>query len=118
MNNEENYIKRNRRYIVNNCISNYLWKNTSFSETIKKSSDYERKWNMCNPANMETAIIKLLETMTDENGVNRFILDLKKQYVRPFYKTVQNFIDGEYETDGLTASKISAIIYQQLAEIR
>lgn len=77
--------------------------------------EYDRKHGYCNPENMKNAIFDILNSMTTENGVKKFISDFKKTYISPSYRTVNDFINGVYETEGLTVLKIANIVKQQLA---
>lgn len=112
-----NYIIANTNACVNNCICFYLWKNQSFKQSIQNIMDHVRKYHYCDPEAMKDAIVEKLKTMTEEKGVNGFILEWKQTYVRPFYKTVKDFIAGEYETEGLTAQGIANIVSEQLQTI-
>lgn len=112
------YIKANASTCVHNCLCFFLWENRSFHASIEKIKDYERKYHFCNPDNMEIAILEILQTITTEKGVKKFINEIKKEYVSPSYKTVQSFIDEVYETEGLTAEKIANIVESQLQEMR
>ena len=114
---KRNYIKANTNACVNNCICFYLWKNQSFKQSIQDTMDHVRKYHYCDPESMKNAIVEKLKTMTDKKGVNNFILEWKKTFVRPLYKTVKEFIASVYETEGLTAQRIANIVFEQLQEI-
>lgn len=114
---EKEYINANKNTCVNNCICFYLWENKPFSKTIDGIMEYDKKHNYCNPENMKSAILEVLKSMTTEKGVNKFISEFKKKFVRPFYRTAKDFIKGEYETEGLTAQGIADIINQQLLDL-
>lgn len=114
---EEQVIKENKGGFVNWCICNYLWYNRSFTDTLKGFVENDDTHQLYRPAKMIEAVLKIMKTMTTEEGVNKFITKVKKTYVSPSYKTVQHFIDGEYETEGLTAQTIATIVSQELAEV-
>ena len=112
-----NYIKANINACVNNCICFYLWKNQSFKQSIQNAMDHVKEYNYCNPDDMKIAIVDKLRTMTSKKGINNFISEFKKTYVSPSYKTVKEFISGEYETEGLTLQGIANIVLEQLQAI-
>ncbi len=114
---EKDYINANKNACVNNCICFYLWENKPFSQTIDEIMEHTKRYNYCNSINMKNAILDVLKSMTTEKGVNKFISEFKKIFVKPCYKTVKGFIKGEYETEGLTALKIASIVKQQLLEL-
>lgn len=113
---EKDYIEANKNTVVNNCICFYLWENKPFSKTIDESIEHMAKYNYCGLTAMRNAISDVLKSITTEKGVNKYISELKKRYVRPFYRTVKEFIKGEYGIDGLTAQGIANIVKQQLLD--
>lgn len=113
---EKEYINANKNACINNCICFYLWENKSFLKTVNNIMEYTKKHGYCNSANMRNAILDTLKLMTTENGVKKFISDFKKTYISPSYRTVNDFIKGAYETEGLTALEIASIVKQQLSE--
>lgn len=112
-----NYIRANTNACVNNCICFYLWKNQSFKQSIQDTMDHVRKYHYCDPESMKEAIVGKLKTMIHKDGVNKFIAELKQIYVSLSYKTVKDFIAGEYEIEGLTAQGIANIVSEQLQTI-
>ncbi len=111
---ERQYIAANKNACVNNCIRSYLWQNQSFSDTLAEITAYLREKHYCNPAEMVKAVKDVLQTMTTEIGVKSFIRKCKKTYVSPSYTTVNAFIQGEYETPGLTARKIAEFVISEM----
>lgn len=111
---EQQYISANKNACINNCICFYLGRGQSFADTLKEIADHVRQHSYCHPESMVTTVKNALQTMATETGVKAFIREYKKTYVSPFYKTVNAFIAGEYETPGLTAREIADIIQQQL----
>lgn len=114
---EKGYIHANKNACIDNCICFYLWENKPFSKTIDSIMEHTREYNYCNLAGLKSAILEVLESMTTEKGVNKFISEIKKTYINPFYRTTKDFIKGHYETEDLTAQSIAEIINQQLLEL-
>lgn len=110
----DTYIAANKKACANNCICFYLWQNRPFADTLEEIASHVKEYGYCNAEHMVNSVKSVLETMTTADGVNAFIREHKKTYVRPFYKTVAAFIAGEYEIPGLTAQKIADIITSEL----
>lgn len=110
----ETYISANVGHVVNNCMAFYLWENRPFSDTMKAAENHVLECGYCNPEAMVNAVKSVLKNMTTAEGVTAFIREYKKNYVRPYYKTVKDFIAGEYGIPGLTAQKIAEIIIMEV----
>lgn len=110
----EHYISVNKTHIANNCICFYLLYNKPFSDTLKGVENHVREYGYCNPEDLVSAVKSVLQNMTTADGVNAFIREYKKTYVHPYYKTVKDFIAGEYGIPGLNDQKISDIIRMEV----
>lgn len=100
----EEYMKANLPAIIKNIAADYLWNSVPPQTHIRQLTDYERQynssfvraddfsrqvteeWNLC-VANKRCLKIKLQQ--------------VKNSFVRPYYRTINDFIVGEFEVKGI-----------------
>ena len=100
----EEYMKANLPAIIKNIVADYLWNSVPPQTHIRQLTDYEREynssfvraddfsrqvteeWNLC-VANKRCLKIKLQQ--------------IKNSFVRPYYRTINDFIVGEFEVKGI-----------------
>ena len=110
------YIGANTDAVVYNCIRFYLWNNQTFEETIAKTMKRVQEYCYCNSVEYKKAIVERMETMSTKEGFEKTFKKNRWKYISPFYKTVKEFIVGEFEEE-ITVDNIVKIISMELKSI-
>lgn len=109
--NSDLYIKRNAPHTVAWAIRDYLWSNTHLSITLQKSFDYLREYHLCDPSKYVEAVKSILEQVKDISKMKKLLMDDKKTYVSPSYRTLNDYIKGEFRDD-MTIEKLCNVVYE------
>lgn len=98
---ENMYIAANTPTICENLIKGYIWYSTSFLDGIKKRLDYERECHCCDADILRASInSKLYTILHDEKEFTNFLNAQRKKLVCPAYRTIQEYINKDYEFSG------------------
>lgn len=106
------YIEVNAPAIARNCITGMLWHNHPIKYGLHKSLEHMRTYEhnqFCSPDDMTRAVNNWLEKAATVEGLKTLINRLRKAQVSPCYKTCEEFVNGDWETD-LTLKQIAKLI--------
>lgn len=117
----EAYMKANLPAILKNIATDYLWNSVLPQTHIQQLTEYERQyhssfvragdfsrqvteeWNLC---------------VTNKRYLKIKLQQIKNSFVRPYYRTINDFIVGEFEVKGIdTIDKLFKAIQHLRIEV-
>lgn len=104
------YISANADCVAENCIKWLLWENRPISETIRRSADHAADYFPGIATAFSAAVLDCLKKATESPAAfNKFINSRRKLLIRPYRKSVAEYIAKELET-ALTVPQIIAAV--------
>ncbi|MBR4906542.1 MAG: hypothetical protein IKZ44_06770 [Clostridia bacterium] len=113
---EDQYVEQNAPMVAENCIKNYLWHGTDFSETLRGCEDYERTFRNASPEKLSQAVRRILRGFYFADALKDFLEDRRKLVVFPSCKSVKKYLLKEYEYSG-TVENLAAFIRTETTNI-
>lgn len=95
---EMQYIRQNAPSIVENCIRQYLWNNSTFRDTTRRCVENSLQYGISAIA-LETYVYNLLNTISNPAGLKKFVNARRAITVSPAYKNANDYIRYEWETN-------------------
>ena len=106
----KDYISANADCVAENCIKWLLWENRPVSETINRSVDHAADYFPGIATDFSAAVLDCLKKATESPAAfNKFINSRRKLLIRPYRKSVAEYIAKELET-ALTVPQIIAVV--------